>query len=175
MNKFQGGFVIWLLLSVIFISPPARAVNYQDWWWDSSKSGMGISIGHQGDTLFTSWYLYDTGGNGIWVVLSGVLQNNVLSGNLTEYTGPGLGAMFDPSQVLGTVVGNATLTFTDANHATLTHTVSGVSGTLNLTRFSFKNLPIAGKYIGVEAYTLTDCLGPGETLRARVAGARSCR
>ncbi len=162
MSKFRYGSAFCILLSVMFISLPARAVNYQDWWWDSSKSGMGVSIGHQGDTLFTSWYLYDMGGNGMWVVLSGVLQNNALSGNLTEYTGPSLGTTFNPALVLGTIVGSATLTFTDAHHATLNYTVSGVSGTLNLTRFSFKNLPIAGKYVGAELRVTRDCTDPSK-------------
>jgi hypothetical protein len=40
---------------------PAPA-NYQGIWWNASESGWGINLAHQGDTVFASWFTYDTAG-----------------------------------------------------------------------------------------------------------------
>ena len=39
------------------------APNYQGIWWNSpatSEDGWGINFAHQGDTIFASWFTYDT-------------------------------------------------------------------------------------------------------------------
>ena len=39
--------------------------NYQGLWWASpanSESGWGINFAHQGDTIFATWFTYDTAG-----------------------------------------------------------------------------------------------------------------
>jgi len=52
-------------------------------------------------------------------------------------TGPAFGGPFDPSRVAYTEVGNATLSFSDANNGTMTATVEGVSISKPITRYVF--------------------------------------
>ncbi len=49
----------------------ALATNYQDLWWAApagSESGWGVNLTHQGDTIFASWFTYDTDGTPLWLV-----------------------------------------------------------------------------------------------------------
>jgi hypothetical protein len=118
------------------------AVNYQGLWWNSpagSESGWGINFAHQGDTIFASWFTFDTDGSPLWMVVAAPKTgDNVYSGSLVRGTGPAYNAVpFNPAQVVGNVVGTATFTFTDATHATFTFTVGATSITKNLVRQEF--------------------------------------
>ncbi|MBI3344021.1 MAG: hypothetical protein HY028_04020 [Gammaproteobacteria bacterium] len=135
-------------LLVLTASPLWAATNYQDWWWNSAQSGQGVNIGQQGNTLFASWFTYDQAGAGTFLTLAGNLINNKVTGDLIRTVGPALGTPFNPDLVVRTVVGTATLTFSDANNATLQSTVNGISGTLTLTRFTFAPLNPVGAYLG---------------------------
>lgn len=121
--------------------------NYQGLWWASpagSESGWGINFAHQGDTIFATWFTYDTTGKAWWLSMTATkTAPNVYSGALVQTNGPAFSAMpFDPSAVTHTVVGNATLTFADANTAQFTYTVNGVTQTKTLIREAFGVLPI---------------------------------
>jgi hypothetical protein len=57
------------------------------------------------------------------------------SGSVSTVTGPPLNAVpFDPGDVVETVVGSATVTFADGNHASFAHLVNGVAQTKSITR-----------------------------------------
>lgn len=160
MKTLRKFILSTVLLGVILTPPPASATNFQDWWWNANQSGQGVNIGHQGNTLFAAWFLYDQSGAGMWLTWAGVLSGNSASGGLVRTSGPPLGTPFDPNQVTRTIVGVATFTFTDPNHATLSYTIDGISGTLNLIRFTFAPLPIAGTYLGGEIGTSSGCVFP---------------
>jgi hypothetical protein len=64
------------------------------------------------------------------------------TGQLIETRGPAFSAVpFDPNRVTRTVVGAATLTFTDINRASFSYVVNGVAQTKALTRQVFGPLP----------------------------------
>ncbi len=149
-------FILAVLMGLT-VGPLWAATNYQDWWWNSAQSGQGVNIGQQGNTLFASWFTYDQTGAGMFLILAGPLLNNKVTGDLIRTVGPALGTPFNPDLVVRTVVGSATLTFSDANNATLQYTVNGVSGTLTLTRFTFAPLNPAGTYLGGVTNNFSGC------------------
>ncbi len=114
------------------------------------RSGQGVNVGQQADTIFVSWFAYDEAGKGMWVVLSGQLDStgHVVSGTFYRTTGPALGTTFDPAKVVATPVGNGTLTFSDMHHATLKWSVDGKAGTLDLVRQSYGASRLGGRYEG---------------------------
>jgi hypothetical protein len=146
MHAIQRFFKTLILLAAVGASLPSFATRYQDIWWNPNLSGQGFSIAQQGETVIATWYSYDVNGNSAWYLMSGNLVNNVLSGDLTEYTGPKLGSLFDPSKVAGTKVGTATLTFTGLSKGTFRWTLYGTSGDMNIERFTFSPLVYAGVY-----------------------------
>jgi hypothetical protein len=66
-----------------------------------------------------------------------VVSGNSCAGTLYRTTGPPFGPTFDPNAVHAISVGTVSLSFTDANNATLSYTVDGVSGTKSITRQTF--------------------------------------
>jgi hypothetical protein len=124
---------------------PGPSPNYQDLWWASpagSESGWGVNITHQGDILFATWFTYQAGGKGMWLVMSNGNKtgDGVYAGDLQRTTGPNAFSAttpFNPNLVQRTTVGNATFTFSDANSGTFRYTVNGITQTKNITRLAF--------------------------------------
>jgi hypothetical protein len=106
-------------------------VNHQGLWWNdppASESGWGVNFAHQGDTIFATWFTYDSEGKPLWLaaVLT-LVSPGVYSGDLFVTTGPSFDSVpFDPANVVETTIGTATVTFLDANHATFSYTFDGV-------------------------------------------------
>ncbi len=127
-------------------SSVTTAVNYEGLWWASppgSESGWGINFAHQGDVIFATWFTYDLTGKGWWLSMTAnKTGKNVFAGTLYQTSGPAFDAVpFDPTQVVGTAVGMATLTFTDASDAIFAYTVNGISQIKAITREVFGPLP----------------------------------
>jgi hypothetical protein len=125
----------------------AAPANYQGLWWNApanSESGWGINFAHQGDTIFASWFTYDTTGRGWWVVMTAQKTGtNTYSGKLYTTRGPAFSAVpFDPSMVVATEAGTGTLTFTDANNGTFNYVIGATNQTKTITREAFGPLPI---------------------------------
>lgn len=123
----------------------AAATNFQDLWWAypaGSESGWGLSIAHQGDVLFVGWFTYGADGKPLWMVFAATkTRPNVYSGNVYTATGPSFAAAtYDPSAVVGTQVGTATLTFANGNRGTFAYTVYGVSQSKEITRQLFSDV-----------------------------------
>ena len=126
------------------------STNFGGLWWNSpggSESGWGINFAHQGNRIFASWFTYDLNGKAWWLVMSANrIAHDVYAGTLFQGTGPSfdsvpfppLGA---PGGATGAPVGNATLTFTDANNGTFAYTVNGIAQTKAITRETFGPLP----------------------------------
>jgi len=118
---------------------PGAAPNFTDLWWASpagSESGWGLNIQHQGDTLFITWFTYETM-QSVWFVGSNIARTGpaTYSGTLYRTNGPPLSASpWDPSRVQRTAVGNATLEFRDAANGTFTYTVGATSASKQITR-----------------------------------------
>ena len=129
----------------VTLSGPTAA-NYQGIWWKSpasSEDGWGINFAHQGDTIFASWFTYDTTGRGWWLVMTADKKGpNTYSGKLYETHGPAFNAVpFSPNLVTATEAGVGTLTFTDADNGTFAYVVGAVTQSKAITRQVFGTLP----------------------------------
>ena len=125
---------------------PLAVPNYDGLWWNApagSESGWGINFAHQGDIIFASWFTYDPSGKNWWLVMTAPATGpNTFAGTLYQATGPAFDAIpFDPSLVVSTAVGTATLTFSDTNNGTFAYTVNGRSQMKAITREVFGPLP----------------------------------
>lgn len=115
------------------------AYNYQDLWWAApagSESGWGVNLTHQGDTIFATWFTYDLDRTPLWLsVTAPRTALGTYAGTLYRTGGPAFSAVpFDPAQVSGTAVGDATFTFANGNTGTFAYTVNGVAQTKPITR-----------------------------------------
>ena len=97
----------------------ATDVNFTDLWWNSSESGWGINLAHQGDTIFAAWYTYATNGAPLFLVATvheTATGSATFEGDLYRASGPA-GKTLSAAKV-----GTAQLTFINGNSATLTTT-----------------------------------------------------
>ena len=133
--------------------------THQGLWWASpagSESGWGLNITHQGNTLFATWFTYDTDGSPMWLVMpDGMRQtdyyegsyggmmnyyNSTYEGVLYRTTGPAFNAAtFNPAAVGVVPVGMARLMFDDMAAPSFTYSVNGVTQTKTLTRQVYAN------------------------------------
>ncbi len=115
--------------------------NVTSLWWIPSESGWGLNLIHRSGSniVFGTWYTYGADGKRTWFVMpSGSWSSpNTYSGTLYTTSGPAFTGPFDPALVTITPVGTGTLTFSDANNATWTYSVNGLSGTKSIRRFEF--------------------------------------
>lgn len=117
-------------------NPPA--VDYTDLWWNASESGWGMVITQQYGVIFIAWYVYDNSGNPVWYVAPNCpVVGSSCTGAVYSTTGPPLGPTFNPSAVQATAVGTISVTFSDANNASVSYTIGGTSGTKTITRQTF--------------------------------------
>jgi len=109
----------------------AVKTNYGGLWWNAGESGWGINVAHQGDSIFATWFTYDTTGKEWWLSMTAnktASNPDTYSGQLIQTHGPAFSAVpFDPAQVTRTVVGNGSLTFTDANNGSFAYSVTTAS------------------------------------------------
>jgi hypothetical protein len=119
------------------------ATNYQDLWWATpagSESGRGVNLTQQGDTIFATWFTYDTDGSPLWLsATASRTGSSTFSGTLYRTSGPAFSAVpFDPSRVTRTPVGTLALAFTNGDAATFAYTVNGVSQAKAIARQVFR-------------------------------------
>lgn len=108
--------------------PPPATFNVQGLWWTPSESGWGVNVTQQGNTIFATWFTYDSQGRGQWLVMSNGARTgeNTYEGALYRTTGPAFSSVpFNPAQVVRTQVGVATFTYSDAQNGVLSATVDG--------------------------------------------------
>ncbi len=124
------------------VSVSAGKIDAQGLWWNSpagSESGWGVNVTMQGETLFATWFTYDTDGTPMWIVLPNAPRaGNSYTGDIYRTTGPAFNAdPFDPSKVMATKVGSATFSFSDSNTGMFSYTLNGVTQSKNITRELF--------------------------------------
>lgn len=119
----------------------ATATNYTDIWWKDNESGWGLSLIHQGDSIFAAWYTYASDGKPMWVTgLASRQANGSYSGTLSR---PASGTPFN--QINGgpattfplPSVGTFTLSFSDGERGTFAYTLDGITQSKPITRFVF--------------------------------------
>src|SRR5438552_3763505 len=72
--------------------------NYGGLWWAAPggvENGWGINFAHQGNTIFGTWFTYDTTGKGWWLTLitNANPSPGVYTANLLVTTGPPFNAV----------------------------------------------------------------------------------
>ena len=126
---------------------PGATPNFSDLWYGSpaqSEPGWGVNVMQQGNILFVTWFTYDLGGRGMWVVGPRMERTggNTFAGPLFRTTGPAFSAEpWNPANVAAIPYGTATLAFTDANNGTFGYSITGVTPTVQqakaITRQAF--------------------------------------
>jgi hypothetical protein len=116
-------------------APPA---NYEGLWWNSSESGWGINLAHQGDRIYLTWYTYDGTGKASWLaMLASKTAPGTYSGDLLEFKGPPFDSNpFAPAPTFSTV-GAGTLAFDDTGNGTFSYVARGVTRSKAITRYPF--------------------------------------
>jgi serine protease len=106
----------------------AQATNYEDLWWASPagiESGWGINLTQQGTTIFATWFTYDVNGNALWYAATmPKTLGETFSGILYRNVGPPFSTVsFSPTQVQGTPVGTAAVSFSNGNSGAFSYDV----------------------------------------------------
>ncbi len=122
----------------------APALNVQGLWWAAggTESGWGINFAHQGDQVFATWYTYDPTGRAWW--LSMLANRSLPAGN--TYSGPIYVDSGPPfynfiGSATAALIGNGTLSFTDANNGSFAYTVNGTTQNKAIGRFDMGTGP----------------------------------
>ena len=108
---------------------PTTNPSYQGLWWKSpanSESGWGANLTHQGKFIFVTWFTYDMNGNGLWLAVLlervGTTGATFAGSNLYSTTAAPFNAQpWDSTQFHTIPLGNAQMTFTDANNGSFTY------------------------------------------------------
>ena len=124
-----------------FTSSRTSSTNYQDLWWNPAESGWGLSITHQGDTIFAALFTYGADGRGMWLVMpSGAREaDGSFSGGLFRTAGPAFNASpWRP--ITAEQVGSMRLRFTNGESGNLEYRVGNVQVAKTITRQVFGSL-----------------------------------
>lgn len=106
------------------------------WWWNAGEPGRGFFIEAQDTTMFVSFYMYNSAGQAVWYVASGVMTSTTtLTGTIASYSG---GTYFTSTPFSGPTSsatnGPVTIQFSSTTAATMT---LPNGSPVALTRFTF--------------------------------------
>ena len=132
--------------------PPAAAVlsavYVTDLWWNPGEPAWSLNIVHHKvllvggpgtDAVVATWNTFNASNAPTWLTLSAGswTTGQSYTGVLRQSTGSYFASPYVPGQAVDSVVGSATLSFTDANNGTLTYTVEGVTSSRAIIRKAF--------------------------------------
>jgi chitinase len=115
-------------------------IDYTDMWWGgAAQDGWGVVLTQQYHNIFAAWYTYDSTGQTTWFVMpDGTWSGNTYSGALYSTKGtPVIGGTYDAAALVVTPVGELSISFADANDATMTYTVNGLTQSKPISRLPF--------------------------------------
>lgn len=126
---------------LLFAAVAKAQERFTDMWWaGSAQNGWGMSIVQHGDKLFSVIFAYDATGRPEWYVQpagSWNAEGSTWTGRLYVPQGSPWFA-YDASRfVVGASVGQASIAFTDSDHAILDVTLRGVTGRKMISRQLF--------------------------------------
>ena len=110
------------------------------WWGGVEQSGWGLSVSHQSDTVFATWYPYGDDGKATWFFMPAGQQSapGVFKGDLYRTTGaPWAGMHYRGDSTKVTRVGTMELRFGTDRPGTMTAVVNGEVLTMPLMKFEF--------------------------------------
>lgn len=123
----------------------AGATNYSDLWYSPTSPGWGVHMSHVDNSLFATWYTYDTDREATYMLAPTTRQSgNTFTGTVFDFPN---GTPYP--QINGTIasggaassVGTATLSFSNGENATFSYTVNGVSQSKALQRLVVGSVP----------------------------------
>jgi beta-glucanase (GH16 family) len=125
---------------------PIPGQEFTGSWYNENQSGHGFSIAFgqlQNGVPIAAvyWYTYDSDGNPIFLVGSGVLNGSVLELELDSPSGMKYGE-FDPDSVVRESAGSVRFDFADSQNATFSYSPSEFS-VQNWGHTSIENLPLS--------------------------------
>ena len=129
-------------------APVASTVYITDLWWNPAEPAWSLNIVHHkvlvvggtgSDAVVATWNTFNASTAPTWFTVSGGswTSGQSYTGVLRQSTGSYFASAYLPGQAINSVVGSATLSFTDANNGTLSYTVSGVTSSRAITRKAF--------------------------------------
>ncbi len=116
------------------------ATNYTDVWWKANESGWGLSMIHQGDSIFIAWYTYGSNNKPQWITGLATRQSNgSYTGSLNRaVSGTPFNQINGPATVFPLpTIGNFSLTFSDGENVSFNYTVDGITQTKAMTRYVY--------------------------------------
>ena len=141
---------------------------FTDLWWNPDESGWGVTISHQQNFLFLTFFIYQANGTPYWVTAQ--LQKVGTSGYPTfpqefagpvyQTSGPYFGGPFNPANVAGQVVGTASFSASGIAAGTLQYSINGVNVSKSIQRQTLVNVNYSGQYLGGLTYQTRDCGNP---------------
>jgi hypothetical protein len=135
VGSLQGALSFTVIPASTEGSVPTNNVN--DMWWIPSESGWGMSIiQHANGKLFSVWFTYGSDGKPTWYVIPGGAWVTPARwvGTMYRTTGPPLYGRFDPAAVTVTMVGGASIEFSNSDAAVFQYAINGFGGTRNVRR-----------------------------------------
>ena len=151
-----------VLIALLLISVHAEAVEYTDVYFDPAESGWGVFLVQSDTTQFLAFFIYGSDGKPTWYVA--ILANDG-TGNYTGSLLATTGTYFANPWQGDNVSAAGTVSFkpTDAYHATLTYTVTGVGTvTKSIQRQTLTAYVLSGNYTGSAAGTINSCVNPNQ-------------
>jgi hypothetical protein len=134
--------------------------DMSDLWWNIQKNGEGFNVIQQGDILFITYFVYQSGAP-VWYVSSSANYVGRRADGALTFSGAVYATAGSPPAVTVQQVGTMSFTATTVHDAVLEYTVNGVSYTKDLTRQTWRNNTLAGSYIGASIGT-SSCTGYAE-------------
>jgi hypothetical protein len=129
--------------------------DYSDLWWNAAESGWGAQVSLQGDVIFLTLFVHGADGTARFFVASDMRVANTLvagetlfTGTLYRTTGAHFAGPFNARPFEARPVGSATLRFTSPTAGTLSYDVDGASVSKAITRQTWRDPSLAGKYHG---------------------------
>jgi hypothetical protein len=139
------------------------STDFTDIWWDPANNGEGFNVVHQGDTLFVTFFVYDSANRPIWYVAPATTYSGtsgdsaIFQGALYQTAGPP-----GPNGAAGAQqVGTLTFAATGISTAILTYTVNTAPFQKSLIRQTWRNDDLSGGYIGASVGTYSGCPANG--------------
>ena len=177
MIRFVRRFAAVFLASLA-IALPARAttfsVDFTDIWWNALEDGWGVTVSQQGDIIFATFFIYGPDSSARWFSaalfpVAGSSSVVTFSGDLFRSSGSFYG---DPNfrKLSGVKAGTATMTFNSAVTGTLMYNIDGVSVTKQITRQTFRNNNLAGRYVGGMVGIASNCRDVNQNGYATILG-----
>ncbi|MBT8060788.1 MAG: hypothetical protein KJO33_14400, partial [Gammaproteobacteria bacterium] len=117
---------------------PAVDNTFSGLWYDPDHDGEGYLVEVlEGGQALVYWFTYHRDGRQRWFIgLGEVEDNRIVVDELLDTHGGRFGPDFDPSDVVRTVRGSLSLSFSNCREAIVNYSVDGIGGHLPLTRLT---------------------------------------